>query len=146
MSKKCSYDFKKKRRSCKLCCCHRCCASIVEKSTGEHLKWINLISSTWIQSLFERMGFVWRMCTTDTLQIPDRAVMEVKLLFQHQIASLVEEHNILPSLIMNFDQIPLKYAPVSNSTLVKKRIKTCPYRWQCLQRIDQGYFWHHLFN
>ena len=92
------------------------------------------------------MGFVRRMCTTDTLEIPDRAVMEVKLLFQHQIASLVEEHNILPSLIMNFDQIPLKYAPVSNSTLVKKRIKTCPYRWQCLQRIDQGYFWHHLFN
>ena len=49
--------------------------------------------------------------------------MEVKLLFQHQIASLVEEHNILPSLIMNFDQIPLKYAPVLNSTLVKKKDK-----------------------
>ena len=46
--------------------------------------------------------------------------MEAELLFQHQIASLVEEHKIPSSIIMNFDQSPLKYAPVSNSTFTKK--------------------------
>ena len=47
--------------------------------------------------------------------------MEAKLLFQHQITSLVEEHKIPSSFTMNFDQTPLKYAPVSNSNLVKKK-------------------------
>ena len=76
--------------------------ALMEKSTYEYLKWINLIS-------------------IDKLEIPDWAVMEVKLLFQHQIASLVEEHNILPSLIMKFDQTPRNNGSVSNSTLAKKR-------------------------
>ena len=52
--------------------------------------------------------------------------METRLIFQHQMASLVEEHNILPSLIMDFDQTPLKYVPVSNSTLAKKGLKHVP--------------------
>ena len=52
--------------------------------------------------------------------------MEAKLLFQHQIASLVEEHKIPSSFIKNFDQTPLKYAPVSNSNLAKKRSKHVP--------------------
>ena len=95
--------------------------ALMEKSTYEYLKWINLISITWTQSVFRRMGFARRMRSTDKLEIPDWAVMEVKLLFQHQIASLVEEHNILPSLIMKFDQTPRNNGSVSNSTLAKKR-------------------------
>ena len=94
--------------------------ALTEKSTEVHLKWINLISSTWTPSLFRNMGFVTRMRTTDKPEIPDPAVMEAKLLFQHQIASLVEEHKIPPSLILNFDQTTVKYVPVSNSTFAKK--------------------------
>ena len=86
----------------------------------------HLILSSWTQSLFQRMGFGRRMCTTKKPEIPDRALMETKLFFQHQIASLVAEHHIPPSLIMNFDQTPLKYAPVSNSTLAKKGSKHVP--------------------
>ena len=37
----------------------------------------------------------------------------------------MEGHNIPPSLIMNFDQIPLKYSPVSNN-LSKKGSKHVP--------------------
>ena len=77
--------------------------ALIEKSTDEHLECIDLISSIWTHSLFQRMGFVKCMHTTGKSEIPDRAVMEAKLLFQHQIASLVEEHNIPPSLIMNCD-------------------------------------------
>ena len=72
------------------------------------------------------MGFVRRMRTTDKSKIPDQAVKEAKLLFQHQIVSIVEDDEIPESLIMNFDQAPLKYAPVSNSTLAKKGSKHIP--------------------
>ena len=97
--------------------------ALIQKSSDEHLKCIDLVSSSWTQSLFRRMGFVRRMRTTDKPEIPDRAVKEAKLLFQHQIVSIVEDDEIPESLIMNSDQAPLKYAPVSNSTLVKKGSK-----------------------
>lgn len=32
---------------------------------------------------------------------------------------MVEENNILVSLVLNFDQTPLKYAPLANQTLAK---------------------------
>lgn len=98
----------------------------IEKSTDKYLKNIDLISITWTPSPFWRVGFVRRMRTTDKMEIRDRAVMESKLLFQHQIANLVEEHNISPSLFMNFDKSSLKYNPVSNSTLLKNRWKRVP--------------------
>ena len=52
-----------------------------QKSTEEHSKCVDLISLTWTQSLFRRMGFVRRMRTTGKPEIPNRAVMETKLLF-----------------------------------------------------------------
>ena len=48
------------------------------------------------------------------------------MLFQHQIVSIVKHDEIPEPLIMNFDQTPLKYAPVSNSTLAKKGSKHIP--------------------
>ena len=65
--------------------------ALLEKRGDKHLKCINLISSTWTQSLFRGMRFATRMRTTDKPKIPDRAVMEAKMLFQHRIASLVED-------------------------------------------------------
>ena len=97
--------------------------ALIQKSSDEHLKCIDLVSSNWTQSLFRRMGFVRRMPTTDKPEIPDQCVKEAKLLFQHQIVSIVDNDEIPESLIMNFDQTPLKYAPVSNSTLAKKGSK-----------------------
>ena len=54
--------------------------ALIEKSTDDHLKCIDLISSTWTQSLFRRIGFVRGMYTTDKLEISDPAVMETKSL------------------------------------------------------------------
>ena len=73
--------------------------------------------------LFRRMGFVRRMRTTNKPEIPDQAVKEAKLLFQHQIVSIVEDDEIAESLIINFDHTSPKYAPVSNSNLAKKGSK-----------------------
>ena len=64
------------------------------------------------------------MRTTDKPEIHDQAVKEAKLLFQHQIFSIDDE--IPESLIMNFDQTPLKYAPVPSSTLAKNGSKHIP--------------------
>lgn len=49
---------------------------------------------------------------------------EAKLIFQHQIADLVQCYSIPPSLIMNFDQTLLEYASVANQTLSKKGSKS----------------------
>ena len=98
----------------------------IQKSSDEHSKCIDLVSSSWTQSLFRRMGFVRPMRTTGKSEITDQAAKEAKLLFQHQTVSIVEDDEIPESLIMNFYQTPLKYAHVSNSTLAKKRSKHIP--------------------
>ena len=68
--------------------------ALIQKNSDEHLKCIDVVSSSWTQRLFWRMGFVRRMRTTDKPEIPDQAVKEAKLLFQHQIVSIVEDDEI----------------------------------------------------
>ena len=97
--------------------------ALIDQSEDEHLKNIDLRSSSWAKSLFHRMGFVKRTFTTSKPEIPEKAKMEAKLLYQHQIVSYVEEYSIPPSLILNFDQTPLKFAPVTNRTLSAKGSK-----------------------
>ena len=69
------------------------------------------------------MGFVRRRGTTAKLEIPDGAFKEAQLLFTHNIVSKVDKYNIPDSLIINIDQTPTKYVPVSRSTLAKKNSK-----------------------
>ena len=69
------------------------------------------------------MGFVKRAATTSKPEIPDRAVEEAKVIFQHQIAKTIEDHSIPLSMVMNFDQTPLKYVPVASRTLSQKGAK-----------------------
>ena len=94
--------------------------ALIDQSEDEHLKNIDLGSSSWVKNLFHRMGFVKRTCTTSKPEIPEKAKMEAKLLYQYQIVSYVEEYSIPPWLILNFDQTPLKFAPVTNRTLSAK--------------------------
>ena len=83
----------------------------------------DLKSSSWVQSLFRRMGFVPRRGTKAKLEIPDGAFKEAQLLFTHDIVSKVDKYNIPDSLIINIDQTPTKYVAVSRSTLAKKNSK-----------------------
>ena len=69
------------------------------------------------------MGFVCRRGTTAKLEIPDGAFKNTQLLFTHNIVSKVDKYNIPDSLIINIDQPPTKYVPVSESTLAKKNSK-----------------------
>ena len=94
--------------------------ALISKSENEHLKAIDLKSSSWAKSLFKRMGFVKRACTTGRPEIPAGTGKEAELMFHHQIVTLVEKYNILPLLIINIDQTPCKYAPVSSHTMAEK--------------------------
>ena len=69
------------------------------------------------------MDFVKRVATAGRPDIPECAKKEAEILLLHQINDLVEENNIPPSLIMNFGQTPLKYAPATRQTLAEKGSK-----------------------
>ena len=97
--------------------------ALIARSSDEHLNCLDLDSSYWANSLFRRMDFMKQTCTTSKPEIPELAKEEAKLIFQHQIANLVERQPIPSSLIMNFDQTPLKYAAVANQTLSRKGSK-----------------------
>ena len=89
----------------------------------EYVGQIDLESSSQAQSLFRRMGFVRRRGITAKLEIPHGAFKEAQLLLTHDIVSKVDKYNIADSLIINIDQTPTNYAPVSRSTLTKKNSK-----------------------
>ena len=74
------------------------------------------------------MGFVRPAATTGRPKIPDETIKESGFLFYHSIIDIVDRYQIPPSLIMNFDQTPLKYAPVSSQTSDKKMSKPLPFQ------------------
>ena len=94
--------------------------ALIARSDQQHLKVLDLDCSSWVKSLFQRMGFVKRAKTTSKPEIPERAKSEAALILHHHIVDLVERHHILSSMVINIDQTLLKYAPVSNQTLAKK--------------------------
>ena len=81
---------------------------------------VDIDNSSWAKRLFQRLGYVKRMRTSCKVEIPDGVRKEIEYLFLHEIVSVVEEHSIPHSLIINLDQTPSKYVPVGNTTLAKK--------------------------
>ena len=81
---------------------------------------IDLDSSSWAKIPFCRMGSKKRMKTTGKIEITDEAKKEAQRLYLHHIASLVDDHNIPDSIILNLDQTKVKYIPNANQTLAKK--------------------------
>ena len=91
--------------------------ALIAKSGLEHLEALDLENSSWTKSLFRRMGFVRRAKTTSKPEIPERGKNEATLILHYQIIDLVEKYQIPSSILINIDQTPLKYAPVSNQTM-----------------------------
>ena len=85
---------------------------------------IDLDSLSWAKSLFCRMDFKKRMKTAGKIEISDGAKKEAQLLYLHDIVFLVDNHNILDSLILNLDQTKLKYVLSANHTLARKDSKS----------------------
>ena len=74
---------------------------------------------SWAQCLFRRIVFKRGTRTTGRVEIPERARKEAKLLYFHDIVSIVEEHSIPSYVVMNLDQTSLKYVPGMNHTMAK---------------------------
>ena len=95
--------------------------ALIAKSDLEHLKAVDLENSSWTKSLFPRMGFLRRAKTTSKPGIPERAKNEAALILHHQIVDLVEKYQIPSSMLINVDQTPSKYAPVSNQMMAPQK-------------------------
>ena len=63
------------------------------------------------------------MKTTGNIEIPDGETKEAQLLYLHVIVSLIDDHNIPASLILNLDQTKLEYISSANHTLSQERVK-----------------------
>ena len=60
---------------------------------------------------------VKRMATTSKIPIAPGLLKEEQLTFQRKILALIKWHDIPKELVLNFDQTPLSYITVGNSTL-----------------------------
>ena len=94
--------------------------ALIAKIPHLMLDHIDVDPSSWAKSLFHRMGFKKRMKTTGNIEILDGAKKEAQLLYLHVIVSLVDDHNIPASLILNLDRTKLEYISSANHTLAKK--------------------------
>jgi len=74
--------------------------ALIGKSSDESLKVLDLDNSSWAESLFVRIGFVKRACTTARPEIPEGARKEAEIIYHHEITSLVENYLIPPSLVI----------------------------------------------
>ena len=75
-------------------------------------------------SLFRRMKFVRRFTTTGKVPIPEAFLKEIEKAYLHRVVRKIEENDIPLSLVLNSDQMPSKYIPVSNKTMAAKVLKT----------------------
>ena len=66
------------------------------------------------------MGFVKRQKTSSKVEILDAARKKTEFIFHHEIVTYVETFKIPPSLILNLDQTPLKYVPISRETVAPR--------------------------
>ena len=78
-------------------------------------------SDAWLYSLYKRRNFVWR--TTSRPVLTEALWIEIRTLFLHNICTLVQIYNIPDELIINIDQTPSKYVPISNVTMTEKNSK-----------------------
>lgn len=86
------------------------------------------------------MGFVKCRKTSSKVEIPDGARKEIEYLFFHEIVSYLEEYKIPESLVLNLDQTPLKYVPVSNETMAKRGSTSVTIEGSSYKRMITGTF------
>ena len=80
------------------------------------------------------------MQTTGKAEIPEAARKEVELLYLHNIVTIVKKYEIPHSLIMNLDQIPIKYIPIMNQSMAKQNYKSVSIAGSSDKRSITGTF------
>ena len=85
-------------------------------------------------------GVVKRRKTSSKVDIPDGARKEIEFLLHHDIVLRVEEFNIPETVIINTDQTPLKYVPVSKETMTKRNSTSVTIEGSDNKRMITGTF------
>ena len=80
----------------------------------------------WCTSVFKRMKWVNRKCTTSKPLIAPGLIKEVGFTFYKEISEAVQADNIPPELIINIDQTPLPFVLISKYTMNKKGESNVP--------------------
>ena len=104
----------KKRRVANTVYANATAKAITEKSKGKYWKVIDL------ESTFCAKNLLRRIATSSRPETPARARNEAQMIFHREVLSNTEKHQIPASLVINIDQTPSKYAPISDQTLTLK--------------------------
>ena len=85
---------------------------------GDHLAF----SDQWAKKILNEImptekKMVRRITTTSKLPVAPGLLKETKFTFQRKIQELVTWHKILKEMVINFDQTPLSYVTVGNTTV-----------------------------
>ena len=83
------------------------------------------LSKAWAVSLMKRMGLVKRKGTKGVKHLPDD-FSSIKSEYVQRVDSVVKQHNIPDSLIINWDQTGSNYVPVNPWTMEEKGSKQVP--------------------
>ena len=76
----------------------------------------------WADSILLRMGLVKRKATKAARKVPPDFA-DVKLAFLQQVATIVQENEVPPDLIIKWDQTEAKFVPTSQWTLEQQGVK-----------------------
>ena len=87
----------------------------------------------WARNIFNKimrteMKMVRRIATTSKVPVAPGLLKEEKFTFQRKIQEFVAWHKIPKELILNFDQTPLSYITVGNTTLEFSGAQSVPVR------------------
>ena len=71
------------------------------------------------------MKFIQRTVTVSRSVVTEASWIEIWILFLHNICTLVQTYNIPDERIINVDQTPSKYVPLSSVTMAEKIQNMC---------------------
>lgn len=89
----------------------------------QHLRNFSMPCS-WIQSVYNRMGYTRRMGTTSRPPVPKGLYDECRVSYLCDIETIRKKYNIPPELILNADQTTSSYVSVGKSTMAKRGDKS----------------------
>ena len=81
------------------------------------------------------MKFVRRFTTAGKVSVLEALRKELEKGYLRSIVRKIEENDIPLSLVLNLDQTPSKYIPVSNKTMAAKGTKYVPIKGSSDQRM-----------
>jgi hypothetical protein len=94
--------------------------SLLQVNNGKHL-----LTNSWAKSLLRRMKFVKRKGTKAAKKVPAN-FEDIRAAFLNRVHDKVQQYQIPPELIANFDETGAPYIPVSDWTMEEQGANQVP--------------------